>query len=126
MFDGTFDWADLQVMVDRLPADSALQTVLRDEIADEEFAAMAADSNAGHGAWNRGHYLLAQLIDAVQFNNALLVAVNSESPFVAPDPVPRPGVVSVSDRRDHEVRTKAEKFKQRQADRLAKRQAEGG
>jgi hypothetical protein len=85
-------FAELQAFIDHLPPESATQTVLRDQYTDKQLADMSVGLTA-HGAWSKQHMLLAAIYDAIQFLTHVQI-VKTGTKSEAPEPMPRPGVVS--------------------------------
>lgn len=73
---------------------------MRDEVADEQIAEVAAQPRQGHGPWSRVELRVASLEDAVTFGlHRIAILLRPEVKLKPPEMVPRPGVVSKKNRR---------------------------
>ena len=126
LFTGDFTWADLDSMLTRLPADSALQTAIRDQYTDAELAE-ASQEQAGHGQWGRINYQLADIADAVRVLSWLFISANTPEDKPKPHPpvpVARPGVLDPNAEKRAKVdRNKERWLKRQQAREQAREQA---
>ena len=91
---GALTFLELDALLAKLPAESALRTEQRDQLTDAELAAAAEAENVPHGPWSRGDMLLAAVFDAV----LQLIHVQIRRAGVdadPPEPLRRPGVTGV-------------------------------
>lgn len=91
---GRMTWRRLRVLIEHLPPESATKTALRNELTDEELAALADAGDPESARWSQLEQLTASLIDAVRRMEYVLICANTESKHqrpTPPEPVPRPG-----------------------------------
>ncbi len=83
----------MRVLLNRLPPESALKTVLRDSLTDEERARAETDASlaAGEGVWSSTDLMLASVIDALNWVEYGVWASQGGKPR-KPRPFQRPGV----------------------------------
>lgn len=91
-------WRLLDVLVDRLPGESATKTAVRDDLPDDELAAAAKRPRKGHGPWSHSDLLTADVIDLLKWLIFATYAAQGGKPK-EPEPYPRPGVVRPMHRR---------------------------
>lgn len=80
---------ELWVLIDGLPQDSRTQTALRDK-QEHELLDPAAERK--FGPWSQSDYLMANLIDAVNYNTFVTARAAGDKDFPKPDLTPRPGM----------------------------------
>lgn len=78
--------------MEKLPAESALHTELRNAFTDEELAA-AAEDDRPHGTWSRAEMLAAGMSDQLAVVIQVLMATAGVKDVETPVPIRRPGVV---------------------------------
>jgi len=83
-------WRRLAVLLDHLPAESALRTAVRDSMTSEELAAQPAGD--GDGPWSLTDHLLARVGDGIDW----LIYAKSDGKGEKPRPWPRPGTKSAT------------------------------
>lgn len=84
----------LRVLIQRLPAESATWTALRNAMSDEELAKQAERGEPEKGRWSQLEQLVASLLDATRRVEYVLICANTESKAKrpeAPKPTRRPG-----------------------------------
>lgn len=84
----------LRVLIQRLPAESATWTALRNAMSDEELAKQAERGEPEKGRWSQLEQLVAGLVDSSRRLEYILVAANSDGKKRLPDPpepIRRPG-----------------------------------
>jgi len=79
------------VLIDHLPAESAIKTVLRDQLGPRQQAELAKRVGAGHGSWSHVEMLLAAVYDQLSWVLYVTAAAAGAKP-AKPVPYPRPGV----------------------------------
>jgi hypothetical protein len=87
-------WRKLDVLIDRLPGESATKTAIRDSFTDEQIAELATQERAGHGPWSPDGFRLAAIEDAINRLTAITIFLAGErkgQPKM-PEPVRRPGI----------------------------------
>lgn len=91
-------WRLLDVLIERLPGESATKTAIRDDMADEQIAEITATPQRGHGPWSHSDLLAADIIDLLKWVIYAIYAAQGGKPD-RPKPYPRPGVGKVKPRR---------------------------
>ncbi len=90
LYRGGLSYRRLGVLVERLPAESATKTAVRERLDDDD---VPVAEPAGHGPWSHTDLLLASVLDALHvlaWQNTQIHGSKRTSP---PEPVRRPGLV---------------------------------
>ncbi len=89
-------WRRLGVLYDGLPGQSLTKTAQANELGDAKLAELAKKPRDGYAPMSTTDMILAELVDAVRWNNYILQRVNTDpkkaNQVKAPEPYPRPGV----------------------------------
>jgi hypothetical protein len=89
-------WRRLGVLYDGLPGQSLTKTAQANELGDARLAELAKKPRDGYAPMSTTDMILAELVDAVRWNNYILQRVNADpkkaNQIKAPEPYPRPGV----------------------------------
>lgn len=80
---------ELWVLIDQLPQESRTQTALRDK---QENALLEPSGEQKFGPWTPSDFLMANLIDAVNFNTYVTARAAGDKDFPKPTPTARPGM----------------------------------
>jgi len=81
------------VLINQLPQESRTLTAIRDSLAPEVRAKLAAEAaDQGHGRWSRTDMLLAAQVDATRQQTWVLAEWKKGERPPAPEPLKRPGV----------------------------------
>lgn len=91
MFTGALTWRRLGVLLRHLPAESALQTVMRDTLPPA-VAKARTSQRKGHGPWSTTDMLLAAVVDGLSVLAWQQTQIHGGKKSPAPAPIPRPGV----------------------------------
>jgi len=92
LWTGDLTWRELQIVIDRLPPESATKTAMREALSEEDLAVLSGMESKGHGPWSRMEHLLAAVNDQVSLLRWVTVAIASKEPPPQPALYPRPGV----------------------------------
>jgi hypothetical protein len=88
----------LRVLIQRLPAESATMTALRNAMTDEELAKQAETGEPEKASWSQVEQLLAVVADRVARLEYVLISINTEQKSKRPrppEPIRRPGAKPV-------------------------------
>jgi hypothetical protein len=91
LWTGALSWRRLGVLIDHLPAESAMKTALRESLSEDELIELGKVPKTGHGTWSRDSYLLASIKDELSILRfvTLRIAGNEAD---TPDLYERPGI----------------------------------
>jgi len=93
LWTGDLTWRQLNVIVDRLPPESATKTAMREALSDEELAALGDDDTTpSYGPWSRVEHLIAAAKDEIALLRWVTVAIATKEQPPQPALYPRPGV----------------------------------
>jgi hypothetical protein len=82
-------WRKLLVLIDHLPAESAVNTAIRNSMP--EWSRQASASDPAKSPWSTMETLLAVLIDETRMSNWMYASVHSDKTLPKPEPIRRPG-----------------------------------
>lgn len=84
-------WRKLLVLLKHLPAESALNTVIRNNALERDLALHEAKADPAKSSWSTVETLLASLVDEMRINTWVYVQAHSDKKVPKPDPIRRPG-----------------------------------
>jgi hypothetical protein len=92
LWTGELSWRELNVVIDRLPPESATKTAMREALSDEELKALGDKVGTNYGPWSKAEHLLAGISDKIAMLQWVTIALQSPEKHEQPAQYPRPGV----------------------------------
>lgn len=107
-------WRRLGVLYDGLPGESLTKTAQANDLGDTKLAELAKQSRHGHPPMSGTDLLLAELVDAVNWNTYILRLANTDpkkaKQVKPPEPYPRPGIKRTGRSRFRQATPEAQKL----------------
>lgn len=108
--DTNLTWRKLQLIIERLPPESALKTAIRDNMTFEDRAKLEGTKQDPfkHGRWSKDQVHLVEIIDRLNWMIHQHNVKNGKKgqKIAPPEPYPRPGVVPKGRSKGNSIQTR--------------------